>query len=165
MATPRVRRLSHDGEPMMVPQLLAADQPGFMIVDATWGTIQPLELAPGVRTLGELEVIERLTAGLLLVDSREPHFYAHCTIPGARNIPHPDVVQRRDELAPGTPTVFFCNGPQCTATPNAAHALLDAGHPAELILYYRGGMHDWLTLGLQTVAGHDQPGAPADPNR
>lgn len=27
-------------------------------------------------------------------------------------------------------------------------ALLSAGHPAAALLYYRGGIHDWVTLGL-----------------
>jgi hypothetical protein len=44
--------------------------------------------------------------------------------------------------------VLFCNGPQCTATPRAVAALLAAGHPATSLLYYRGGIHDWVTLGL-----------------
>lgn len=38
--------------------------------------------------------------------------------------------------------------PQCTATPRAIAALLSAGHPAAALLYYRGGIHDWVTLGL-----------------
>jgi rhodanese-related sulfurtransferase len=46
------------------------------------------------------------------------------------------------------PAVFFCNGPLCSATPAMVRALLGAGHPATAILYYRGGMHDWITLGL-----------------
>ena len=46
------------------------------------------------------------------------------------------------------PTVVFCNGPQCPATAQAIEALLAAGWPAERLLYYRGGIHDWVTLGL-----------------
>jgi hypothetical protein len=31
---------------------------------------------------------------------------------------------------------------------------LDGGYPAAAILYYRGGMHDWMTLGYPVaVAG------------
>lgn len=158
-----IARASHDGETMMVPRALA-DRPGFVLVDATWGTIQPLELAPGVRTVGELDVIEQIEKGLPLVDSRRRHFYQQATIPGARNIPHPEVLDRLDELDRATPTIFFCNGPQCSATPKSVHALLEAGYPAAAILYYRGGIHDWITLGLPTVAGSDQQGA-VNPNR
>ena len=130
----------------MVPRPL--DEQGLHAVDGTWGTIQPIELAPGVRTVSELEVIDHLRRGLPLVDSRREHFHTAGTIPGAVGIPHPDAVARIDELDAEVPTVFFCNGPQCSATPSAVRALLAAGYPARAILYYRGGMHDWMTLGL-----------------
>ena len=44
--------------------------------------------------------------------------------------------------------MLFCNGPQCAATPDAIRTLLRAGYPAERLAYYRGGIHDWVTLGL-----------------
>jgi rhodanese-related sulfurtransferase len=105
-------------------------------------------LAPGVRTIGELEVLEHLRSGGILVDCRQPRYVAEGTIPGAVAIPHQDVVARREELDRNRPTVLFCNGPPCTATPRAVEALLSAGHPASALLYYRGGIHDWVTLGL-----------------
>ena len=33
-------------------------------------------------------------------------------------------------------------------TPDAIRSLLECGFPEASILYYRGGMHDWITLGL-----------------
>jgi hypothetical protein len=39
-------------------------EPGRLVVDATWGTIAPIQLAPGVCTVGEVEVIEHIAAGL-----------------------------------------------------------------------------------------------------
>ena len=68
------------------------------------------------------------------------------------NIPHGEIAQRIDELDPIQPTVVFCNGPQCPATVQATEALLAAGWPAERLLYYRGGIHDWVTLGLPVAA-------------
>ncbi|HEU0023967.1 MAG TPA: rhodanese-like domain-containing protein [Thermoleophilaceae bacterium] len=115
--------------------------------------MQPIELAPGVRTVGELELIDHVERGLALVDTRLEHFHRAATIPGASNIPHKDVLARIDELDSDNATVFFCNGPQCAATPDAVRTLLAAGHPAGAILYYRGGMHDWMTLGYPTVPG------------
>ncbi len=88
----------------------------MFVVDATWGVIQPMSLAPGVRTVGELEVIEHLRAGRPLVDCRLPEYVDRGTIPGAVNIPHGEIAQRIAELDPVEPTVVFCNGPQCTAT-------------------------------------------------
>jgi rhodanese-related sulfurtransferase len=70
------------------------------------------------------------------------------TIPGAVNIPHDEIVERIAELDPIEPTVVFRNGPQRTATGKATDALLAAGWPAERLLYYRGGIHDSVTLGL-----------------
>jgi rhodanese-related sulfurtransferase len=134
----------------MVPRPL---DDGVVNVDATWGTVQPIEIAPGVRTIGELELIEHLERGLPAIDTRLEHFRREATIPGTRGISHEEILEHREELDPGVPTVFFCNGPQCPATPDAITKLLRAGYPAESILYYRGGMHDWMTLGYPTVPG------------
>lgn len=38
-------------------------EPGLVQVDTTWGTIQPIEVADGVRTVGENELIEHLGHG------------------------------------------------------------------------------------------------------
>jgi rhodanese-related sulfurtransferase len=121
------------------------------VVDATWGVIQPISLAPGVRTVGELEVIEHLQAGRPILDCRLPEYVERGTIPGAVNIPHGEIAERIAELDPVEPTVVVCNGPQCTATAHAIDGLLAAGWPAERLLYYRGGIHDWVTLGLRLV--------------
>ena len=139
----------------MVPRPTSPD--GVFEVDATWGSVQPIALAAGVRTVGELEVIEHLEHGALVVDTRQPQFHRAATIPGAVNLPHQHILDHIGELARDRATVFFCNGPQCAATPDAVRALLGAGHPAGAILYYRGGMHDWITLGYPTVPGPDGP--------
>ena len=147
-----VRRLPRRLDAFMVPQPVAGEA-GRFVVDATWGTINPITLAEGVRTVGELEVVAHLERGLPVVDSRRPEFFAAATIPGARNVPHTETAARRSEFDPDVDTVLFCNGPQCSATPRAIQVLLDSGHPAERLLYYRGGMHDWMTLGLPTTPG------------
>ena len=141
-----IERRTSTGRKMMVPKL--ADRDGHVCVDVTWGVLQPLELAPGVRTVGELELIEHLTAGAPVIDTRHDVYREQASIPGTRGIPHEDIVDRIDELDRTAVTVLFCNGPQCPATPDAVRALLDAGYPADRLLYYRGGIHDWMTLGL-----------------
>lgn len=126
---------------------------GLFRVDATWGTVQPIQLAPGVRTIGELELVELVGEGAQLVDTRQPDAYVQRTIPGARNMPHERIAERVAELDRDLPVVLFCNGPQCRATPQAIAALLGAGFPAGSLRYYRGGLHDWMTLGYPTVSG------------
>ena len=139
-----IERLAPREQSCQVPRALGD---GMVEVDATWGKVQPIQLAPGVRTIAELEVIDHISRGRPLVDTRLEHFYRDGTIPGAKGICHREILDRIDELDAGVETVFFCNGPQCTATPDAIDQLLGAGHPAEAILYYRGGIHDWMTLG------------------
>ena len=141
------RRPTRREHPLQVPRPMDGSD-GLFVVDGTWGRIYPMELAPGIRAVGELEVISHLKRGLPLIDTRLEHFYAASTIPGARSIPHHEIPARLDDLEPSRTTVFFCNGPQCGATPDAIRSLLECGFPKVSILYYRGGMHDWITLGL-----------------
>ncbi len=92
--------------------------------------------------------MEQLDRGLSLIDSRPAEAYGSSTIPGARNIPHDETVERISQLDPAQPTIFFCNGPQCAASPEAIDALLASKYPPAAIHYYRGGLHDWISLGL-----------------
>jgi rhodanese-related sulfurtransferase len=120
-------------------------------VDGTWGTIRPMQLAPGVLTVGELEVIEHVRAGGRLVDTRQPALHAEGTIATAEGVRHEEVVEYLGDLDAAEPVVLFCNGPQCGATPDAIASLLEAGQPPAALRYYRGGIHDWVTLGLPLV--------------
>lgn len=52
--------------------------------------------------------------------------------------------------------LLWCNGPWCDQSPRAIKALIKHGYPAEKIYYYRGGMQNWLSLGLTTTV----PGQP-----
>ncbi|MGK2959538.1 MAG: hypothetical protein ACSLFB_14345, partial [Acidimicrobiales bacterium] len=45
-------------------------EPGLVQVDATWGEIQPMQPAKGIRPVGELEVMAHLEKDLPLVDGR-----------------------------------------------------------------------------------------------
>ena len=142
--------------------------------------IQPMQLAAGVETLGELEVLDclqRIRRGegrLMLVDSRTPDWYAKGTIPGAANIPYaqnmagqatdlPGVIKTLLELFGVKETAgsydfstaytlaIFCNGPWCGQTPNYIRTLLALGYPASKLKWYRGGMQDWCSLGLSVI--------------
>lgn len=147
-----LRRTPRRQDAFLVPRPVPGE-PGRFIVDATWGTISPMQIAPGVRTVGELELVAHIGAGLPLIDTRRPESFAAGTIPSARNIPHTEFDERLGELDRDVETVLFCNGPACAATPQAIRKLLAAGHPPSQLLYYRGGMQDWLTLGLPADVG------------
>ena len=136
--------------------------------------IHPISAAPGVQTVGEIEVIDFLEKAVaagtgLLIDSRVPEWFAKGTIPGAVNVPFSTLEATnpyRDQILQALGAVksgsgwdysnalsltLFCNGPWCDQSPRAIRNLISAGYPAEKIAYYRGGMQLWLLLGL-TVA-------------
>lgn len=142
--------------------------------------IQPMLLAPGVETFGELEVLDylkRIREGdgkLLVVDSRTPDWYAKGTIPGAVNIPYAQNMAGQATDLPGVKKTLgdlfgaeesagtydfsrarslaiFCNGPWCGQTPNYIRTLLALGYPAGKLKWYRGGMQDWCSLGLSVI--------------
>ena len=47
--------------------------------------------------------------------------------------------------------LLWCNGPWCGQSPRAIRALISMGYPTDKLLYYRGGMQMWQSLGLTTV--------------
>lgn len=128
--------------------------------------IQPMSPAPGVTTIGELEVLEFLQSGdAVLVDGRIRTQFDEGTIPGAISVPYNETADRLGEFGceidfdgwicgDDAPTVvLFCNGPWCGQSPSAARNMIEAGFPADKIFYYRGGMQSWNMLGLTVVPG------------
>jgi len=141
--------------------------------------IQPMVLAAGVETIGELEVLgylKRMSAGddsILVIDSRDPEWLTKGMIPGAVSIPwtrlhaqHADPaavagilqlqfgVSRQGSLwnfSYARTLVFYCNGMWCGQSPTNIRALLAIGYPAHKLKWYRDGMQGWLLLGLTTV--------------
>jgi rhodanese-related sulfurtransferase len=142
--------------------------------------ILPISLHPKVKTIGELELLEHIKAGdALLVDSRTPDWIngKSGTIPGAVNIPWREINVNKggaDEITLGEhmeffgakqnaddswdytharKVIFFCNGYWCGQSPTNIKTLLGMGYPAEKMLWYRGGMQAWASLGFNTVEG------------
>ena len=141
--------------------------------------IRPIELVPGVETIGELEMLDYLVAAgkpgskILVIDSRTPDWVAKGTIPGSVNIPW--TLLKEDTSNPITiagileerfgaidenelwnfsevkTLVLFCNGMWCGQSPRNIKTLLKYGYPANRIKWYRGGMQNWQALGLTTV--------------
>lgn len=107
----RIVRSRH-ADPSNVPRSIEGEA-DLITIDTTWGELQPIEPAPGVLTVGELELAELVAAGAALIDTRVPDSRSGITIPGAVNIAHDEIVDRRDELDPDGTSILFCNGPQC----------------------------------------------------
>lgn len=141
-------------EPRSMPWPLDSE-PDVLAVDTTWGQLQRLHAAADVPTVGELELGEMVEQGAVVVDCRTAGSFGGRTIPGSLNIPHDEIVDRRDELDPGRVSILFCNGPQCPQSPHAIQGLIEAGYPTEALAYYRGGMHDWVTLAMPTQLRED----------
>lgn len=139
--------------------------------------IHPMIAAPGVTTVGEMELLDFLMADVrqgdgLLVDARTPAWHKKGTIPGAVNIPFTAATAPPDdrnlavilkaigaEQPAGTywdfrkakKLLLFCNGPWCDQSTRAITGLMRMGYPPEKLYYYRGGMQMWQLLGLTTV--------------
>jgi rhodanese-related sulfurtransferase len=141
-------------DPRSVPWPMEAEQ-DLVVVDTTWGELQRLAAAPGVVTVAELELAELVETGATVVDCRTAGSFGGRTIPGSVHLPHDEIVDRRAELDAAQVSILFCNGPQCPQSPHAIRQLIDAGHPPGALAYYRGGMHDWVTLALPTEPRED----------
>jgi rhodanese-related sulfurtransferase len=144
--------------------------------------IQSSTLAPGVETIGELEMLDYLSrmnkgdTSVLVIDSRTTDWVKRGTIPGSVNIPWTSLnpsqgadpmsiaeilenkfgaVHQEDlwDFGRVKTLVLFCNGMWCGQSPSNIKTLLRFGYPADKIKWYRGGMQDWEILGLTTVAG------------
>ena len=125
--------------------------------------VQPMEPAAGVRTIGELELLDMLVDPEVIVfDSRTPNWFEGGSIPGAKNMPYNEMADRLGELGceidfdgwicEDVPEIaLFCNGPWCGQSPTAIRRIIEAGYPAEKISYYRGGMQVWRMLGLSVT--------------
>ena len=142
--------------------------------------IQPYSLAPGVETIGELEVLDYLAriskgdSSILVIDSRTPDWVKKGTIPGSINIPWTSLNpgQGADPMSISEilenkfgalqqeglwdfsnvkTLVLFCNGMWCGQSPNNIRSLLKIGYPAHKLKWYRGGMQDWSILGLTVI--------------
>ena len=147
--------------------------------------VQPMQLAPGVETLGELELLDYLkqvgkSSGVLVIDSRDGTWPERSgVIPGSVSLPwqklHPahtsaqeiaDTLQFRFgavrveglwNFTSARTLVFYCNGPWCGQSPTNIRQLLALGYPPHKLKWYRGGIQEWKALGLTTVPFEKQP--------
>lgn len=142
--------------------------------------LQPMIAAPGVATVGELELLAFLEGDVargagLLIDTRAPVEFDAGSIPGAVNVPIPTLAadnRYRDDIlralgavdGPGgldftnaMSLTMFSGGVWSGDAPDGIGHLLAAGYPPEKLFYYRGGLQAWVHVGL-TVHQTQNPG-------
>lgn len=153
------------------PVTIQRDQNTEAVIEGDWAKtsrecppfcIQPMVPAEGVTPIGELELIDLLAGGGIVIDSRTRDWFDGGTIPGAINIPYTEIADRLGDLGcepdfdgwdcEGAKTVaLFCNGLWCGQSPSAIRVMVGEGYPADRIRYYRGGMQEWRLLGLTVI--------------
>ena len=144
----------------------------------TLGILQPISIDKDIKTVGELEVLEHIKKAekepskYILIDSRRVDWYEQITIPTAINLPYNEIALDEDfkedfgkmltmlnikkskkglDFSNAKTAVLFCNGSWCVQSSKAIFILIDMGYPKEKLLWYRGGLQDWLAYGMTTT--------------
>ena len=136
--------------------------------------IHPMVVTPRIEPIGELEVLSFLETEVavdtgLLIDARLPDWFGKVAIPAAVNVPfaalgaenpyQADILRALGAQEANGELNFdaakrlaiYDNGAWDEQGSCAINSLVAAGFPASLIKNYRGGLEDWLHLGLSTV--------------
>ena len=129
--------------------------------------------------LNYLQRMSQGDTALLLVDSRTPDWVMRGTIPGSINIPWnkmnrdaldtPENVDAFEQIlrdqfgarrnaqtgtwdfSQAKTLILFCNGIWCAQSTTNLKTLVEIGYPLPKLKWYRGGMQDWLSVGLTSV--------------
>ena len=100
------------------------------------------------------DVHESLRSGspdFVLLDVRGPAAFAKGHVPGALNLPHGKITERRmEEWGEGTLFVVYCAGPHCNGADRAALRLARIGRPVKLMI---GGATGWIDEGFALESG------------
>lgn len=134
------------------------------------GALQAMTPWPGVRTVGEIDVLHAMNdPAVRIVDMRDFDEPVPPSLPNSYHIAYNEVEDRMDELGcrklgktqwdcqAAAQVLVYCHGPMCLQSPAGIRAMVQAGLPPERISYYRGGLLDWQALGLPTVTTHLPP--------
>lgn len=186
MITPELNsiQVQHQGKPVIIqrnqnPDNRVSDEYALTSRPCPPFCIRPIQIAPGVETIGELELLDYLQRAqsdpsIMIIDSRTPDWVAKGTIPGSVNLPWTEldpehgansltisaILEERFnarlnneiwDFAEVKTLVLFCNGMWCGQSPRNINTLLQLGYPAHKLKWYRGGMQDWSILGLTVI--------------
>lgn len=138
----------------------------------------PFQIAANVKVVGELELLDFISNTSskgkgILVDGRLPSWYAKATIPSAINLPFPlfnnnietPIIKRlllllgadrknyyQWDFSTAKELLVFGNGVWGVQATRTIQNLLVLGYPAKKIYWYRGGLQNWLQVGLTTIS-------------
>ena len=105
----------------------------------------------------ELQALQGVTDGPVVLDLRDPGEYRAGHVPGALNIPEPELERRLGELDPGRSLVLYCIAGKRTRS--AERTLL--AHGFADIRHLDGGLTGWLDASYAVGKG----AAPQPPGR
>ncbi len=92
------------------------------------------------------ELLRRMREdSVTLLDVRAEPEYAVGHVPGALNIPLPEIEHRLAELPRDQEVIAYCRGPHCALSAEAVRALSAKGYKAR---HFDGGLPGWQALGL-----------------
>lgn len=92
------------------------------------------------------ELLRRMREdSVTLLDVRAETEYAVGHVPGAVNIPLPELARRLAELRKDQEVIAYCRGPHCALSAEAVRALSAMGYKAR---HFDSGLPGWQALGL-----------------
>ena len=108
-----------------------------------------------VKEITREELEARLNRGeeVVLVETLGPKYYEDAHLPGAINIPHPEVDALAPKMLPdkSAEVVVYCSNRACQNSPQAARRLAALGY--ENVYDYEEGKQDWIEAGLPIESG------------
>ncbi len=102
------------------------------------------------------DALSKGSGDFVLLDVRGPDLYAQGHVPGALNLPHGKMTERRMAQWPqGTLFVVYCAGPHCNGANKAALRLARMGRPVKEMI---GGVTGWIDEGFALATGDAMSG-------
>ncbi|KPF45160.1 rhodanese-like domain-containing protein [Rhizobium sp. G187] len=96
-------------------------------------------------------VLEKGEPDFVLLDVRGPALFEKAHVPGAINLPHGKMTERKmAEWPEDTLFVVYCAGPHCNGTDKAALRLARLGRKVKVMI---GGMTGWADEGFAVATG------------
>ena len=100
------------------------------------------------------DAMDRGVQDFVLLDVRSPALYEKSRVPGAINLPHGQITEKRMRDWPEeTLFVVYCAGPHCNGANKGAVRLARLGRPVKEMI---GGMTGWADEGFSCTRGPEQ---------